>query len=150
MIEPIEETVNHILNHPVQKDQAPSVSYRFSGSAGPSMYITVRLDEYGVVNGMFINVGSSGSTVHNVCNSLARVISIAIQNDKATCLQIVQTMEDVSSEVVWICDTLGKADSIPAAIALVLLRHNKIDEAMEDLHTDNSDVHPDAQGDNNV
>jgi hypothetical protein len=141
----IEPAIGHIINHEAE-GSIPSISYRFKGSAGPSMYITVSLDEYGVVNGMFINVGSSGSTIHNVCNALARVISIAIQNDKATSIQIVQTMEDVGSEVVWICDTLGKADSIPAAIALVLLRHVKIDEKMEEIHTDNSNVHPDAQG----
>lgn len=113
-----------------------SITHRFRGSAGNTMYIVVSLDEFSVPNGMFIQVASSGSTVHNVCNALARVISIAIQNDKATALQIVQTMEDVKSEIVWINDNLGKADSIPAAISLVLLYHLELEEKIEDLHTE--------------
>jgi hypothetical protein len=100
------------------------------------MYIVISLDEFGVTNGMFIQVGSSGSTVHNVCNALARVISIAIQRDKATALQIVQTMEDVKSEVIWMSDKLGNADSIPAAISLVLLRHIELEAQIEEMHTE--------------
>jgi len=130
----MERAVHHALRS-TKPGESLSTTYLFRGSAGNSLYITVGVDEYGVVNSMFINLGASGSTIHNVCNALARVISIAIQNDKATVLQIVQTMEDVSSEVVWIHDDLGRAGSIPSAIALVLLRQLKLEEELEKLHT---------------
>lgn len=130
----------------VRPGSTHSITHKFRGSAGNSMYIVVSMDEFSVPNGIFIQVGSSGSTVHNVCNALTRVISIAIQNDKATALQIVQTMEDVKSEVVWINDNLGKADSIPAAIALVLLKHIEYEEKIEEMHTGNEDQDQDTSG----
>jgi hypothetical protein len=134
----LDADVEHALT-PAEPGSHKSTTYQFRGSAGTNMYITIGTDEFGVVCSMFINVASSGSTVHNVCNALARVISIAIQNDKATLLQIVQTMENVKSEVVWINDKLGKADSIPAVIALVLLKHIEIEEELERVHTDFSE-----------
>ena len=131
----MDNTISHLVENNTKPGESLSITYKFKGSAGPSMMITVTVDEFNVVSGMFINVASSGSTVHNVCNALARVISIAVQNDKATLLQIVQTMEMVKSEVVWISTKLGKADSIPAAIALVLLRHVELEEKIDQLHT---------------
>lgn len=125
------------------KDNTPgsthSITHKFRGSAGGSMYIVVSVDEFCVPNGIFIQVASSGSTVHNLANAMARVISIAIQNDKATALQIVQTLEDVKSEVVWISDELGKADSIPEAVSLVLLKHIEYEEKIEEMHTEDGD-----------
>jgi hypothetical protein len=131
----MERAIQHALGD-TPNGAHKSTTYQFKGSAGNSMYITVGVDEYGVVCSMFINVGSSGSTVHNVVNALARVISIAIQNDKATALQIVQTMENVKSEVRWMCDGLGHTDSIPSAIAMVLLKQIEIEEELERIHTD--------------
>ena len=131
----MDKTISHLVENDTKPGESLSITYKFSGSAGPSMMITVTVDEFNVVSGMFINVASSGSTVHNVCNALARVVSIAIQNDKATLLQIVQTMEMVKSEVVWISTKLGKADSIPAAISLVLLRHVELEATIDQLHT---------------
>lgn len=99
------------------------------------MYVTAGADEYGTLNSLILNVGSSGTTVHNICNALGRVISIAIQNDKATALQIVQTLEDVSSEVVWMSDTLGQARSIPEVLAKILLRHIEIEHEIDAMHS---------------
>jgi hypothetical protein len=128
--------IEKIMESKTKPGESPSITFKFRGSANNTMYIVVSIDEFGVPSGMFIQVGSSGSTIHNVCNALARVISIAIQNDKATALQIVQTMEDVKSEVVWISDLLGKADSIPAAISLVLIKMLEYEEKLETLHTE--------------
>jgi hypothetical protein len=129
----IEKAVQRFLSDP-DKGASHSVTHRFKGSSGTTLYITMGIDEFNVPNSMFINIGASGTTIHNVCNALARVVSIAIQNDKATLLQIVQTMENVGSETRWISDTLGVAESIPSAIALVLLHHVEIDEALDKIH----------------
>ena len=134
----MDQMVDRLIGSPTP-GSVHSITHKFRGSAGNTMYIVVSLDEFNVPSGMFIQVGSSGSTIHNVCNALARVISIAIQNDKATALQIVQTMEDVRSEVVWISDTLGKADSIPAVIALVLEYHLNVEHKLDKLHSGEED-----------
>jgi hypothetical protein len=134
----IEKAIDNLMK-PVVPGESHSQTHKFKGSSGTTMYITVGVDEFNVVNSMFINIGSSGTTIHNVCNALARVISIAIQNDKATLLQIVQTLEDVGSETRWISDSLGVAESIPSSIALVLLHHIDIDESYDKLHNEFSE-----------
>ena len=115
------------------------------------MHIHVGADEFCVLDTMIINVGASGTTVHNLANSLGRVISKAIQRDKATAMEIVQTLEDVSSEVVWTNDLLGRAESIPNVIALTILRHMDIENTIDSMHTgdeDDANFHEDNHMDN--
>jgi hypothetical protein len=134
----IEKEIENLMT-PVKPGVSHSTTHKFRGSSGTKMYITIGVDEYNVVNSLMINIGSSGTTIHNVCNALGRVISIAIQNDKATLIQIVQTLEDVSSETRWMSDSLGNAESIPSAIALVLLHCIEVDDAYDKLHNNFSE-----------
>ena len=119
------------MEEPKKPGVSKSVTYKFTGSA--SLYIVVSNNEYGQINGLFVNTTSSGHTLHGVCNVLGRVIGIAIQNDKATLLQIIQTLEGVKSESAWVNDMVGKVDSIPSAIAAVL-EHFLIDEQHYEYH----------------
>jgi hypothetical protein len=128
------ETVEHLIE-PTKPGIKNTITYKLRNTAGASMHVHVGVDEFGVLNQMIINMASSGTTTHNLVNSLGRVISIAIQNDKATALQIVQTLEGMTSEVDWISDTLGRAQSIPEAISKILLKHIDIEEAIEAAHS---------------
>ena len=148
----IQDSAEHILDDSMP-GATQTITYVWKSSAGTKMYIHVGVDEYGVLNSMFINVGASGSTIHNVVNAMGRVISIAIQRDKATALEIVQTLEDVTSELVWMNDCMGRTNSIPGVISIIILRHVDIEECIERIHTDftseeDADVHEDNHGAN--
>jgi len=125
----------HFMGDPMRPGISRTITYKFRNTAGTSMHVHVGVDEYGVLHSMVINVGSSGTTIHNIVNALGRVISIAIQNDKATALKIVHTIEGFSSDTVWMSDELGTAKSIPDVIALILLRHIDIETHIENTHT---------------
>ena len=146
----ITETVDQFMQ-PTHAAAAHSVTYRWKSDIGTKMYIIVGVDEFGVICSMFISMGSSGTQMHNISNALGRVISLCIQNDKATLMEIVQTLEDFSSEQVWMSDTLGRAKSVPAVIALILERHLRVEEILENMHSgieEDADVHEDNHGEN--
>ena len=131
----VQRAVEHIIT-PEKPGIKNTITYRWKSSAGTNMYIHVGTDEFGVLDSMILNVGSSGTTVHNLANTLGRVVSIAIQDNKATALDIVQTIEGVSSEVVWRSDDFNEtAESIPGVIAQVLLRHIDIETTIENMHS---------------
>jgi hypothetical protein len=136
--EHVKKHVTHAMSV-CQPGQTISTTYRWRSDIGGKMHVTVGIDEFGVVCNMFINVGSSGTQMHNICNALGRVISLCIQNDKATLIQIVETLEDFRSECVWMSDSLGRAKSIPSVIALILERHLRVEEQLETIHTGESD-----------
>jgi hypothetical protein len=129
-----EKAVEHFM-----KEELPgiknSITYNWHNTAGAKMHVHVSTDEFGVLDTMIINVGSSGTTTHNIVNALGRVLSIAIQRDKKIAMDIVQTLEGFSSEVDWISEELGRAPSIPDVISKVLLRHIDIETAIEDMHS---------------
>ena len=112
-----------------------TITYRWKNEQGTSLHIHVGVNEYGILNSMMVNLGSSGTTSHNICNALGRVISVAIKNDKATALEIVRTLEGVSSETMWMHDDMGRAPSIPDVLSLVIMRHIDIEETIGDMHT---------------
>ena len=120
-----------------------SITYQFRASSGTKMYVIVTVDEFNVVNGMFINVGESGTTIHNTVNAMGRIISLSIQEIRKTkpdrlidfILKIVGSLEGMSSDVVWMSDEFENANSIPDVIGLILLRHIEIEEEMDALHS---------------
>jgi len=93
-------------------------TYKFSGPA--SLYVTANKGENDHVREVFINTTKSGSTIHGMCESLGRVISVALQHDYRLVGKIARTLEDISSDSVWSNSSLGRVFSIPAALAKVL------------------------------
>ena len=55
-----------------------------------------------------------------MCESLGRVISVALQHDYRLVGKIARTLEDISSDSVWSNNSMGRVFSIPAALAKVL------------------------------
>ncbi|MBW2465961.1 MAG: hypothetical protein JRF02_01550 [Deltaproteobacteria bacterium] len=93
-------------------------TFKFSGPA--SLYVTANKGEQDHVREVFINTTKSGSTIHGMCESLGRVISVALQHDYRLVGKIARTLEDISSDSVWTNTSLGRVFSIPAALAKVL------------------------------
>jgi ribonucleoside-diphosphate reductase alpha chain len=93
-------------------------TFKFSGPA--SLYVTSNKGENDHVREVFINTTKSGSTIHGMCESLGRVISVALQHDYRLVNKIARTLEDISSDSVWSSNSLGRVFSIPAALAKVL------------------------------
>jgi len=93
-------------------------TFKFSGPA--SLYVTANKGENEHVREVFINTTKSGSTIHGMCESLGRVISVALQHDYRLVGKIARTLEDISSDSVWSNSSLGRVFSIPAALAKVL------------------------------
>jgi ribonucleoside-diphosphate reductase alpha chain len=93
-------------------------TFKFSGPA--SLYVTANKGENEHVREVFINTTKSGSTIHGMCESLGRVISVALQHDYRLVGKIANTLEDISSDSVWSSNSLGRVFSIPAALAKVL------------------------------
>ena len=93
-------------------------TFKFSGPA--SLYVTANKGDNEHVREVFINTTKSGSTIHGMCESLGRVISVALQHDYRLVNKIARTLEDISSDSVWSNSALGRVFSIPAALAKVL------------------------------
>jgi ribonucleoside-diphosphate reductase alpha chain len=93
-------------------------TFKFGGPA--SLYVTANRGEQGHVREIFLNTTKSGSTIHGMCESLGRVISVALQHDYRLAGRIARTLEDISSDAVWQNSSLGRVYSIPAALAKVL------------------------------
>ena len=93
-------------------------TYKFSGPA--SLYVTANKGEKNHIREVFINTTKSGSTIHGMCESLGRVISVALQHDYRLVGKIARTLEDISSDSVWSNTSMGRVFSIPAALAKVL------------------------------
>ena len=93
-------------------------TYKFSGPA--SLYVTANKGEKDHIREVFINTTKSGSTIHGMCESLGRVISVALQHDYRLVGKIARTLEDISSDSVWSNNSMGRVFSIPAALAKVL------------------------------
>lgn len=93
-------------------------TFKFNGPA--SLYVTANRGEQGHVREIFLNTTKSGSTIHGMCESLGRVISVALQHDYRLAGRIARTLEDISSDAVWQSSNLGRVFSIPAALARVL------------------------------
>ncbi len=93
-------------------------TFKFSGPA--SLYVTANKGEKDHIREVFINTTKSGSTIHGMCESLGRVISVALQHDYRLVGKIARTLEDISSDSVWSNNSMGRVFSIPAALAKVL------------------------------
>jgi ribonucleoside-diphosphate reductase alpha chain len=93
-------------------------TFKFSGPA--SLYVTANKGENDHIREVFINTTKSGSTIHGMCESLGRVISVALQHDYRLVGKIARTLEDISSDSVWSSSSMGRVFSIPAALAKVL------------------------------
>ncbi len=93
-------------------------TFKFSGPA--SLYVTANKGDNEHIREVFINTTKSGSTIHGMCESLGRVISVALQHDYRLVGKIARTLEDISSDSVWSNSSLGRVFSIPAALAKVL------------------------------
>jgi len=93
-------------------------TFKFSGPA--SLYVTANKGENEHIREVFINTTKSGSTIHGMCESLGRVISVALQHDYRLVGKIARTLEDISSDSVWSNTSMGRVFSIPAALAKVL------------------------------
>ena len=116
-----------------------------------SLYIIVTFDEFYVIDGIIINQGASGTSMHNVCNALGRTISHSIQKiQKLESKETIKYIEDLvkiytgfTSETMWMHETMGSVLSIPDVFAKILQRHIDVTEALEEMHTgeeeDNSD-----------
>jgi hypothetical protein len=142
----MEREIEHALSNDTPGSRK-SVTYRFKSSAGVSLYITLTFDEFYVIEGMIINQGASGTSMHNVCNALGRVISLGIQEIRKSrperlydfIMKQAANLEGFSSEVLWLSDDLGNAQSIPDVLSLILKRHVEIAEAIDDLHSGEED-----------
>jgi len=138
----LDRTIAHYSNN-VAAGACHSVTYKFHSSQGVKMYVIVNVDEFNVINGMFLNIGESGTTLHNVVNALGRMVSLAIQEVRKTnpgrlteyLMKTVGNLSGMSSDSVWMSDELGSANSIPDVLGLILLRHVEIEETMDDMHT---------------
>lgn len=93
-------------------------TFKFSGPA--SLYVTANQGDQGHIREIFLNTTKSGSTIHGMCESLGRVISVALQHDYRLVSKIARTLEDISSDSAWQNLNLGRVYSIPAALAKVL------------------------------
>ena len=93
-------------------------TFKFSGPA--SLYVTANKGDKEHIREVFINTTKSGSTIHGMCESLGRVISVALQHDYRLVGKIARTLEDISSDSVWSNTSMGRVFSIPAALAKVL------------------------------
>jgi ribonucleoside-diphosphate reductase alpha chain len=93
-------------------------TFKFSGPA--SLYVTANKGDKDHIREVFINTTKSGSTIHGMCESLGRVISVALQHDYRLVGKIARTLEDISSDSVWSNTSMGRVFSIPAALAKVL------------------------------
>ena len=140
------KTMDHFMSEP-RRGAHNSVTYRFKASSGTNMYIIVNVDEFNVISGLFVNIGESGTTIHNVVNAMGRMISLGIQEKRKTdpqhlneyLLKIVSNLEGMTSDVVWMNDTLGRANSIPDVMSLIILRQIELDDAMDDMHSGEED-----------
>ena len=141
-IDDIEKTVEHFTNPPMRGAHS-SVTYKFKNAQGLGLYVIVTVDEFSVIKGIFMGIESSGTTLHNVVNCLGRILSLAIQEIRQKdpnqlipfLMKAVSNMQGISSDTVWMNDSLGRANSIPEIIALILLRQVEIDERMDENHS---------------
>ena len=128
---------------PTPDGSRKSSSYVWKSSGGPKLYVTVTFDEFYTIEGMIINLGASGSSMHNMCNALGRAISLGIQEirkvNSARVIPFLQKMIDnlsgFSSEVVWMSETMGTVNSIPDVLGRILNRHIEMTEALEEMHS---------------
>ena len=120
-----------------------STTYCFRSSVGPKLYVILTFDEFYVIKGMMINHEASGTSLHNICNAIGRIISLGIQEIRKIkpnslydyILKQVENLSGFSSDVLWMNDDLGNAQSIPDVLALILKRHVAISEAVDELHS---------------
>ena len=137
-----EKDINHAVSD-VPNGSRLSTTYKFRNSTGTTLYVTITFDEFYVIEGIIINQGASGTSMHNVCNALGRVTSVAIQfilKHKPEVLEkflekIAGNLEGYSSEVLWMSDDLGNANSIPDVLARILRRHIEVSESLENMHS---------------
>lgn len=99
-------------------DERTGSTFKFRGPA--PLYITANRGKQGHVREVFLNTTKSGSTLHGMSEALGRVLSVALQHDYRLVGKLARTLEDISSDSVWQCGTLGRVYSIPAALAKVL------------------------------
>jgi hypothetical protein len=134
----LKDAAHHLMND-MQPGVKPTITYVWKNTAGTKMYVIVGCDEFGVINSMILNIGESGTTLHNMGNSLGRVISLALQENSKLALPIIQTLEDFSSDVMWMpknnSEDMGTAKSIPGVLAKILFRHHEIEQELEAIHT---------------
>ena len=138
----IDKAVEHFTNPPMRGANS-SITYKFHNAQGLGLHIIVTVDEFSVIKGIFMGIESSGTTLHNVVNCLGRILSLSIQEIRKSnpnnltpfLMKAVNNMQGITSDTVWMNDDLGRADSIPEIIALILLRQVEIDERMDDNHS---------------
>jgi len=120
-----------------------SATYIWKSSAGPKLYITVTFDEFHTIEGFIANHEASGSSMHNVCNALGRMISLGIQKvrrvDPDGLTEYIEkqiaNLSGFNSETMWMHDTMGAVLSIPDVFAKILERHLEVTEAIEEIHS---------------
>lgn len=112
-------------------DERSGSTFKFRGPA--PLYITANKGSKSHVREVFLNTTKSGSTLHGMSEALGRVISVALQHDYRLVGKLARTLEDISSDSVWHCGSLGRVYSIPAALAKVLDKcsENEVDEDPE-------------------
>lgn len=100
-------------------------TYKFIGPS--KLYVTVNRDTQNVIREVFINCASSGSTTRSLCEALGKLLSILLQNDKASLSRIIKSFSGDLSESFWHNKELPEpAKSIPDAIASVLKKESEV------------------------